>query len=88
MVNRGLFENTAGWVQSWMNKHIEGNCLVYPCPLKGLVYLTCHSTHPAWYHVDNDWDDIFRNGQKHRTGRGNMLVNEIKIKIEKYFNRQ
>lgn len=42
-----------------MNKHIRENCLVHPCPLEGVVSLTCHSAHPASSHVDNDLDDIF-----------------------------
>lgn len=72
-----------------MNKHIKQNCFVHPCPLEGVVSLTCHSAPPAPYHVDNELDDIFfQNCQKHETGRENMLVNGIKVKIEKYFNRQ
>lgn len=59
MVNWGVFENIVGWVQSWVNKHIKENCLMHPCHLEELVSLTCHSAHPAWYHVDDDLDDIF-----------------------------
>ena len=68
-----------------MNKHIKGNSLVQPCPWEGIVSLTGQNTH---HHVDDDLDDVFRNCQKHKTGKENMLVDGIKIKIEKYFNRQ
>lgn len=76
IVNSSIWKQWV-WISSHLNKHIKEDCLVDQRPLEGLMSL----------HVVVSTLHFFKTSNKHQTGRKNKL-NKIKIKIEKYFNRQ